>query len=85
MSEELNERPSVFLSIRWIWDAFFVLSAVRTNSGIGPNPIQMSEIFVYCQINDIVGTDVSYLSRAIMQMDLIFIAWINKRSKSDGD
>ncbi|MEN6306683.1 MAG: hypothetical protein ABFD91_02915 [Anaerohalosphaeraceae bacterium] len=70
--------PALYEDIEEVWRAFRELNECRT-SGFNPNPIPLSEIKVWCDINEI--RDVHYYHDLIKALDKVYLdAYIETRN-----
>lgn len=62
--------PTLYEDLQEVWRAFQELNDCRTN-GFSPNPIQLSEIKVWCEMNEI--SDIHYYHYLIKALDKEYI------------
>ena len=61
------------------------LSKRRSCSGSGPNKIQHSEVFYYCEIEELEGQDRRDLLYVVGMLDDVWWDLTQKKSDDDGD
>jgi hypothetical protein len=69
----LANQPILYSFLEWVWEAFSELNSYRTFSGtmagMIPNPLALSEIRVYAEINGIDGEDFTDLLYYVKELD----------------
>ena len=82
MEKLIFGEPELISSLRWIWEAFWILNSSRSGGGFGPSALSLSEIYAYCKLYEIrTFSERNMLVRCIQAMDSEYMRF-NRGSQS---
>ncbi len=74
-SSVLENRPLIFNSLLWVWEAFWRLCAAR-QVGQGPGPISFSDIRAYCELFKVKNP--RHFVSCIQALDAVWLESVSK-------
>lgn len=81
----LKKLPSIPSGIAWAWEAYGLLSARRTYTNAGPQPIQISEMVALAEVLGLDDSDRLDMMRYVTALDDLYVDHMRRNPPTPAD
>lgn len=79
---DFEEQPELPYHLEWIWSAYVDLGQARTSSGFGVNPLAVSEIVAWLDLQGLTDTQARQEAyQLIRRLDARYMEWQGEQAK----
>ena len=78
----LGTRPKSCMVSNWYIKHFYILSKGRSNSGFGPNPLNIADVIRYLKFSTPILEDATSLS-ILQDLDSIYLEHVSEENRSE--